>query len=141
MKKEEFDLLLKFHLSLIRRQPSEKTIINAEKILVNNGELLPKSRDIRFKARKLVSNLLQRKEDLIKFQKSNWNGKVDVYNRAYKENPSPSVFDALKVFLYDDDVEINALARSFGVHPQTIKSLKPRFEHYINNAKALREIE
>tara|TARA_R110000772_G_scaffold67595_1_gene150086 strand:- start:3145 stop:3675 length:531 start_codon:yes stop_codon:yes gene_type:complete len=139
MKQEVFDLLLGFHLALIRREPSTVTQNNAMAILVGDDKKLTSAnRDERSKARKLADNLKERESDLAKFKKADWNGKVKVYQRPYLMNPSGGVFDALKFVLYND-VKIGTAARECGVNFQSVKVLKPRFELYINTAAKLEQ--
>lgn len=139
MKQEVFDLLLGFHLALIRREPSTITQNNAKAILVDGDKKLTAyNRDERSKARKLTDNLKERESDLSKFKKSDWDGKVKVYQRPYLTNPSSGVFDALKFVLYND-VKIGTAARECGVNFQSVKVLKPRFELYINTAVKLEQ--
>tara|TARA_R110000744_G_scaffold279551_3_gene391759 strand:+ start:1859 stop:2371 length:513 start_codon:yes stop_codon:yes gene_type:complete len=137
MKQEVFDLLLGFHLALIRREPSTITQNNAKSILVGGDKKLASAnRDERSKARKLADNLKERESDLNKFKKADWDGKVKVYQRPYLMNPSNGVFDALKFVLYND-AKIGTAARECGVNFQSVKVLKPRFELYINTAAKL----
>tara|TARA_R110000850_G_scaffold210427_1_gene336392 strand:- start:148 stop:663 length:516 start_codon:yes stop_codon:yes gene_type:complete len=139
MKQEVFDLLLGFHLALIRREPSTVTQNNAKSILVDGDKKLASAnRDERSKARKLVDNLKERESDLVKFKKSDWDGKVKVYQRPYLMNPSYGVFDALELVLCTD-AKIGTAARECGVNFQSVKVLKPRFELYINTAAKLEQ--
>tara|TARA_R110000851_G_scaffold105656_2_gene224258 strand:- start:499 stop:1023 length:525 start_codon:yes stop_codon:yes gene_type:complete len=139
MKQEVFDLLLGFHLALIRREPSTVTQNNAKAILVvGDKKLASANRDERSKARKLADNLKERESDLNKFKKASWSGKVKVYQRPYLTNPSSGVFDALKFVLYNDAL-IGTAARECGVNFQSVKVLKPRFELYINTAAKLEQ--
>lgn len=139
MKQEVFDLLLGFHLALIRREPSTVTQNNAKAILVDGDKKLTAyNRDERSKARKLADNLKERESDLTKFKKADWNGKVKVYQRPYLTNPSSGVFDALK-FVLCNDAKIGTAARECGVNFQSVKVLKPRFELYINTAAKLEQ--
>lgn len=139
MKQEVFDLLLGFHLALIRREPSTVTQNNAKAILVDGDKKLASAnRDERSKARKLADNLKERESDLNKFKKADWDGKVKVYQRPYLMSPSNGVFDALKFVLYND-VKIGTAARECGVNFQSVKVLKPRFELYINTAAKLEQ--
>jgi len=139
MKKETFDLLLGFHLALIRKEPSQTTIENAELVLINGSDLPNADRDERFKANKMANNLRDRLSDLEKFHDSDWDSKVKVYNRIYANNPEPAVFDALKFVLYNDN-KIGTAARECGVNFQSVKVLKPRFELYIDTSAKLYNI-
>ena len=94
------------------------------------------TRDERSKAKKLVSNLTARKDDLTSFHGVDWDGKVKIYNRIYTVNPSDAVFDALKFVLYNDS-KIGTAARECGVNFQCVKVLKPRFELFINTSTKL----
>jgi hypothetical protein len=137
MKQEVFDLLLGFHLALIRREPSTITQNNAKAILVDGDKKLTAyNRDERSKARKLADNLKERESDLNNFSKPDWERKIKVYKKNYTTNPSSGVFDALKFVLYND-VKIGTAARECGVNFQSVKVLKPRFELYINTAAKL----
>tara|TARA_R100000951_G_scaffold116001_1_gene126079 strand:- start:976 stop:1398 length:423 start_codon:yes stop_codon:yes gene_type:complete len=136
MEEEQFNLLLDFHLALIRKAPSQVTQDNAKLVLVNDSDLPNADRDERFKGKKLAGNLLARKDDLTSFHGTDWDGKVKVYNRIYTVNPSGAVFDALKFVLYNDN-KIGTAARECGVNFQSVKVLKPRFELFIDTSTKL----
>lgn len=140
MIEKQFDLLLGFHLALIRKSPSKVTQDNAKLILVDSYPNLPNlssaNRDERSKAKKLASNLKARQDDLIKFHGSDWDDKVKVYNKNYTSNPAAGVFDALKFVLYNGE-KIGTAASECGVNFQSVKVLKPRFELYMTNSTKL----
>ena len=133
MKEQVFEVLKDFHLALIRKAPSELTIGNAKLILVN-GKTITKQEGRN--ARKFEENLLSRQKDLIDFHNGDWDQKCEVYNRIYDKNPKPAVFDALKFVLYNNEVP-GVAARECGVNLQCVKSLRTRFEFYINTASKL----
>lgn len=131
MKPEVFDLLLDFHLQLIRAKPSAETIANARSILVDEAGPTMKGR-----ARMVLSeNLLTRQKDLTDFHAADFDGKTKVYGRAYKKKPATAVFSALKHTL--KGVKRSQAAREHGINEQTVKSLQPRFERYANFAEKL----
>lgn len=136
MIEKQFDLLLGFHLALIRKSPSKVTQDNAKLVLLNKSDLPNANRDERSKAKKLASNLKARQDDLIKFHGSDWDDKVKVYNKNYTSNPAAGVFDALKFVLYNGE-KIGTAASECGVNFQSVKVLKPRFELYVTNSTKL----
>lgn len=136
MIEKQFDLLLGFHLALIRKSPSKVTQDNAKLVLLNKSDLPNADRDERSKAKKLASNLKARQDDLIKFHGSDWGDKVKVYNKNYTSNPAAGVFDALKFVLYNGE-KIGTAASECGVNFQSVKVLKPRFELYMTNSTKL----
>lgn len=136
MIEKQFDLLLGFHLALIRKSPSKVTQDNAKLVLLNKSDLPNANRDERSKAKKLASNLKARQDDLIKFHGSDWDDKVKVYNKNYTSNPAAGVFDALKFVLYNGE-KIGTAASECGVNFQSVKVLKPRFELYMTNSTKL----
>lgn len=136
MIEKQFDLLLGFHLALIRKSPSKVTQDNAKLVLLNKSDLPNANRDERSKAKKLASNLKARQDDLIKFHGSDWDDKVKVYNKNYTSNPAAGVFDALKFVLYNGE-KIGTAASECGVNFQSVKVLKPRFELYMANSTKL----
>jgi hypothetical protein len=136
MIEKQFDLLLGFHLALIRKSPSKVTQDNAKLVLLNKSDLPNANRDERSKAKKLASNLKARQDDLVKFHGSDWDDKVKVYNKNYTSNPAAGVFDALKFVLYNGE-KIGTAASECGVNFQSVKVLKPRFELYVTNSTKL----
>jgi hypothetical protein len=136
MIEKQFDLLLGFHLALIRKSPSKVTQDNAKLVLLNKSDLPNANRDERSKAKKLASNLKARQDDLVKFHGSDWDDKVKVYNKNYTSNPAAGVFDALKFVLYNGE-KIGTAASECGVNFQSVKVLKPRFELYMTNSTKL----
>lgn len=136
MIEKQFDLLLGFHLALIRKSPSKVTQDNAKLVLLNKSDLPNANRDERSKAKKLASNLKARQDDLIKFHGADWEDKVKVYNKNYTSNPAAGVFDALKFVLYNGE-KIGTAASECGVNFQSVKVLKPRFELYVTNSTKL----
>lgn len=136
MIEKQFDLLLGFHLALIRKSPSKVTQDNAKLVLLNKSDLPNANRDERSKAKKLASNLKARQDDLIKFHGADWEDKVKVYNKNYTSNPAAGVFDALKFVLYNGE-KIGTAASECGVNFQSVKVLKPRFELYMTNSTKL----
>ena len=133
MKAQVFTVLKDFHLALIRKAPSELTISNAKLILVN-GETITKQEGRN--ARKFEENLLSRQKDLIDFKNGDWDQKCEVYNRIYDKNPKQGVFDALKFVLYNNEVP-GVAARECDVNLQCVKSLRTRFEFYIDTSVKL----
>lgn len=127
MKAEVFELLLKFHLELIRKAPSQATIDNARLIMVDGKEPVMKGRN-RYV---LHDNLLIRQKDLTDFYKADWDEKTKVYGRAYKKKPSQGVFNALFDFLFND-ITVGRAATEQGVNGQAVTSLQPRFERYMD---------
>lgn len=136
MIEKQFDLLLGFHLALIRKSPSKVTQDNAKLVLLNKSDLPNANRDERSKAKKLANNLKARQDDLIKFHGADWEDKVKVYNKNYTSNPAAGVFDALKFVLYNGE-KIGTAASECGVNFQSVKVLKPRFELYMTNSTKL----
>lgn len=126
MKIEVFNLLLEFHMGLIRVKPKSITIDKAfDSFIVTQREIGTARTD------RLENALLARQADLIAFHKGDWAQKVEVYNKNYKSNPNPAVFDALKFVLCAGE-GINAAASSCGVNYQSVKVLKPRWERYVD---------
>lgn len=125
MKAEVFELLLKFHLELIRKAPSQATIDNARSIMVEGKDPIMKGRN-RYV---LHDNLLTRQKDLTDFYKADWNEKTKVYGRAYKKKPSQGVFSALQDVLMEYS-KVGTAATKHEVNGQAVKSLQPRFERY-----------
>lgn len=137
MNKKRFDLLLDFHKKLIRAKPLQKTIELTEEILVNDlDQFKGIDTNLKYGAISLANNLLDRELDLEGFYKSDWEGKVKIYNRAYKKNPNPAVFDALKL-VYDCGLTYGASSVKCGVNLQSVKSLRIRFDFYTDTANKL----
>lgn len=132
MKTEVFELLLKFHLELIRKAPSQATIDNARLIMVDGKEPVMKGRN-RFV---LHDNLLVRQKDLTDFYNADWDGKTKVYGRAYKKKPSKGVFDALHDVMFAG-MTVGRAATAQGVNGQAVKSLQPRFQRYLDYSVSL----
>lgn len=125
MKEEVFDLLVDFHLGLIRAKPKQENIIKAWCKLTEGAEIGSARTD------RLENALLARMSDLVSFYNGDWAHKCKVYNKNYTTNPSSAVFDALKFVLYSGE-KIGTATASCGVNFQSVKVLKPRFERYMD---------
>jgi hypothetical protein len=125
MKTEVFQLLLDFHLGLIRAKPKAYNINKAAVMLIKGAEIGSVRTD------RLENSLLARMSDLMAFHNGDWNKKVEVYNKNYKAKHNPNVFDALKLVLHSNE-KIGTATAICGVNFQSVKVLKPRFERYID---------
>ena len=125
MKEEVFDLLVDFHLGLIRAKPKQENVIKAWRKLTEGEEIGSVRTD------RLENALLARMSDLMVFHNGDWNKKVEVYNKNYKAKHNPNVFDALKLVLHSNE-KIGTATATCGVNFQSVKVLKPRFERYMN---------
>ena len=133
MKTEVFQLLLDFHLGLIRAKPKKENIVKALVKLTEGAEIGSARTD------RLENALLARMGDLIEFHDGNWDKKVDVYNKNYTTNPDPKVFKALKLVLFNGE-KIGTATASYDVNFQSVKVLKPRFERYIDFSSRLNSL-
>lgn len=140
MKKEIFDLCLDFHKGLIRTKFEPDTIVNAEKVLVDDDDkLLGISPKKRSRAKKLAVTLKTRLGILNAWQSVSWEAKCTLYKAASVRTPAAGVFIALDLVV-NHDIKIGTAAEKCGVNFQCVKVLKPRFERYETYANKLKEL-
>lgn len=132
MNDKQFDILLEFHLGLIRSRPMQKTIDAARKTINSNHS----SDDIGASGN-LISALRARLKSL-----TAWNdvgaGKVAIYNLNNTRNPSDGAF-AGAFDVINDGKAISKAAKDNNVNYQSIKVLVPRLIRWNDFAKRLHD--
>jgi len=132
MKLEQFEVLLEFHLGLIRAEIKPTTTIGARKKLVD-GIFSADNSTIKREVENLVNKLNSRFVSLQGWVKSkSINEKIKLYNSNNNRNPSDDVFYATFKWMVNPDERglMYQTSIEHGINPQCMKALKPRIERW-----------
>lgn len=124
MNNKQFDILLEFHLGLIRCTPLDKTITDARNGVTSGA------------AGNLRNALDDRQAALMYYTGANAEGKIELYNLNNSRNPKLEVFNAA-FSVINGRSGISLAARLNKVNYQSVKVLIPRLERWDEFAKKL----